>query len=145
MFPNLIRQPPNEAVVEAILTQMLSLVRALLLQELRQSTLDEIFTLIEPYLKLAEKASRQMAMTVLHATLKTFLSEQKAEIEAGEEAFAPGPYIMASLVPRCFDSSIWVTSTALASLQVMVSFIAVHFSYPLFEDGSLNYLSLKLI
>ena len=58
--------------LKGILDKLLSLVQALLLQELRQSTLDEIFTLLEPYLKLSEVLSREMSITLLHATLKTF-------------------------------------------------------------------------
>ena len=34
--------------------------------------MDEIFTLLEPYLKLSEILSREMSITLLHATLKTF-------------------------------------------------------------------------
>ena len=37
--------------------------------------------------------------------------------------FSPGPYIIGSLVPRCFDTSRRVQSTALACLQILVSSI----------------------
>ena len=66
-------EPPGACgQLKGILDKLLSLVQALLLQELRQSTLDEIFTLLEPYLKLSEILSREMSITLLHATLKTF-------------------------------------------------------------------------
>ena len=104
----------------------LSLVQALLLQELRQSTLDEIFTLLEPYLKLSEILSREMAIKLLHATLRTF-NEKRFSIGIGQEIaedepshFSPGPYIIGSLVPRCFDPSRHVQSNALTCLQLLV-------------------------
>lgn len=113
-----------------ILDKLLSLVQALLLQELRQSTLDEIFTLLEPYLKLVETtSSREMAITLLHATLKTyyekenFCCQEDDEQQAVEQNnFSPGPYIIGSLVPRCFDTSRHIQSTALACLQILVRY-----------------------
>ena len=120
--------------MKPILDKLLNLVQSLLLQELKQSTLDEIFTLLEPYLKLPEKLAREMAITILHATLKTFLEnrfplENHPLNESSSDsttistalAFSPGPYIMGSLVPRCFDSSKLVQSNSLACLQLLVS------------------------
>ena len=116
--------------MKPILDKLLNLVQSLLLQELKQSTLDEIFTLLEPYLKLPEKLAREMAITILHATLKTFLenrfpldllNESDSTTISMVQAFSPGPYIMGSLVPRCFDSSKLVQSNSLACLQLLVS------------------------
>ena len=78
--------PPCGLLFEIILI----LLQSLLLQELRQSTLDEIFTLLEPYMKLAEKLSREMAITILHATLKTFLENRFPLNESDPIAFSPG-------------------------------------------------------
>jgi hypothetical protein len=121
----------GDSQLKAILDKLLSLVTALLLQELRQSTLDEIFTLLEPYLKLSEKLSREMAITILHATLRTFYDkrfnplQETVEPQLSDEvddpaSFSPGPYIIGSLVPRCFDTSRHVQSTALTCLQLLV-------------------------
>ena len=41
--------------------------------------------------------------------------------------FSPGPYIIGSLVPRCFDTSRRVQSTALACLQLLVSLLQIFF------------------
>ena len=115
--------PTRTKDLRPTLDKLLSLVQALLLQEPRQSTLDEIFTLLEPYLKLSEKLSREMSVTLLHATLRTFL-EKNNELEKDSETeqnFSPGPYIIGSLIPRCFDTSRRVQSTALACLQLLVS------------------------
>ena len=86
-----------------------------------------------------------MSITLLHATLKTFnegyrypdhepnqqelvlLDDSEKEITEEEpNNFSPGPYIIGSLVPRCFDTSRRVQSTALACLQLLVSFFMMH-------------------
>ena len=129
--------------LKPILDKLLNLVQSLLLQELKQSTLDEIFTLLEPYLKLPEKLAREMAITILHATLKTFLenrfplenhllnesSSSDSTTISTALAFSPGPYIMGSLVPRCFDGSKLVQSNSLACLQLLVSSLYMYIYY----------------
>ena len=129
--------------LKPILDKLLNLVQSLLLQELKQSTLDEIFTLLEPYLKLPEKLAREMAITILHATLKTFLenrfplenhllnesSSSDSTTISTALAFSPGPYIMGSLVPRCFDGSKLVQSNSLACLQLLVSCLYICLYY----------------
>ena len=112
------------------LDKLLNLVQALLLQEPLQSTLDEIFTLLEPYLKLSEKLSREMSVTLLHATLRTFCQshdlkkeEDDDSLSSKRKSFSPGPYIIGSLIPRCFDTSRRVQSTALACLQLLVRYM----------------------
>jgi len=86
---------------------------------------DEIFTLLEPYLKLPEKLSREMAITILHATLKSFWENRFPLTENDPSSFSPGPYIIGSLVPRCFDCSKLVQSTALTCLELLVRKILV--------------------
>ena len=121
------------------LDKLLNLVQALLLQEPLQSTLDEIFTLLEPYLKLSEKLSREMSVTLLHATLRTFCQshdlkkeEDDDSLSSKRKSFSPGPYIIGSLIPRCFDTSRRVQSTALACLQLLVRLLANCFYFPCF-------------
>ena len=143
-FPTVSSGFSNSSVpilIRQMLDTLLTLVQELLLQELRQSTLDEIFTLVEPYLKLSDPLSREMAVTILNTTVEVFLDKypfameatnQDENIENDDEAppketsFAPGPYILGCLVPRCFDTSRHVQATALRSLysllKVMVNF-----------------------
>ena len=130
-------------LIHHILDSLLTLVQELLLQELRQSTLDEIFTLVEPFLKSADPFPREMAVTILKNTVHVFLekypfesqlslSEPEKEgnddtpVVVAEKSFSPGPYIAGCLVPRCFDTSRHVQATALQSLhsllQVIVTF-----------------------
>ena len=60
--------------------KLLKIVQTLLIQELKQSTLDEIFTLIEPYLKIPEAISREMAVIVLQTALQTFLKHYNFQV-----------------------------------------------------------------
>ena len=134
--------PPSKDFLKPTLDKLLNLVQALLLQEPLQSTLDEIFTLLEPYLKLSEKLSREMSVTLLHATLRTFCQSHDLKKEEDEDdsslcsskrrSFSPGPYIIGSLIPRCFDTSRRVQSTALACLQLLVRLLANCFYFPCF-------------
>ena len=57
------------------------------MQELKQSTLDEIFTLIEPYLKLPEPISREMGVSILNTSLKTFLQNFDFRVSPSALAF----------------------------------------------------------
>ena len=47
--------------------------RELSRQEMEQSTLDEIFTLLEPWLRRDCPAAREMSITILHSCLDTYL------------------------------------------------------------------------
>ena len=40
---------------------------------MEQSTLDEIFTLLEPWLRRDCPAAREMSITILHSCLETYL------------------------------------------------------------------------
>ena len=133
---------PNLLIlINQILDTLLTLVQELLLQDLQQSTLDEIFTLVEPYLKLGDPFPREMAVTILSKAVHVFLekypfkvaSDNNDKLITGESSlvicetsFAPGPYIAGCLVPRCFDTSRHVQATALQSLytllKVMIKF-----------------------
>ena len=131
----------NNVLIHHMLDTLLILVQELLLQDLQQSTLDEIFTLVEPYLKLAEPFPREMAVTILNNTVRLFLEKYPFDIKLNSDkldnteeqgvvspakSFAPGPYIAGCLVPRCFDTSRHVQAMAMQSLysllKVMITF-----------------------
>jgi hypothetical protein len=83
VFPCLIKTGDshlNDPKQKQILDKLLKIVQALLIQELKQSTLDEIFTLIEPYLKLPESISREMAVIILQTSLQTFLTNYNFQV-----------------------------------------------------------------
>lgn len=127
VFPCLIRSSDShlgDPKQKKILDKLLKIVQALLLQELKQSTLDEIFTLIEPYLKQPEAISREMAVIILQTSLQTFLSNYNfkdgPDSEVPRDGFSPTPYIIGGIVPRCFDVSKQVQSKALGCLHVIL-------------------------
>ena len=77
----------------------------LLVQQLEESTLDEVFTLLEPHLKQAKVQGREMAVQTLRTTLKTFMVNYDfaglRDSDGGDSSsFKPAPYIIGSLVPR---------------------------------------------
>ena len=100
------------------------MVQVLLKQEMEQSTLDEIFTLLEPWLKKEYPLSREMACKILCLALHTFVENVAFEV-GSPTSFAPGPYVIGSLIPRCFDSSRSVQTLALSCLQLSVKILAV--------------------
>ena len=59
---------------------LLTLVKALLKQELRPSTLDEIFTLLEPKLKQDFDLARDIASAILLAILQTFSEYMQCKV-----------------------------------------------------------------
>ena len=59
----------NNVLIHHMLDTLLILVQELLLQDLQQSTLDEIFTLVEPYLKLAEPFPREIRASAFQSSL----------------------------------------------------------------------------
>ena len=78
----------------------------LLVQQLEESTLDEVFTLLEPHLKQTKVQGREMAVQTLRTTLKTFMVNYDfagglRDSDGGDaSSFKPAPYIIGSLVPR---------------------------------------------
>ena len=120
IFPMMLDQKSQNGKVNLkVLDMLLILVQELQVQHLEQSTLDEIFTLLEPHIKLADANGRDMAVRVLQTTLRTFLDNYPFDSD-GQRAFSPGPYVAGCLVPRCFDSSHHVQSKALDSLHILV-------------------------
>lgn len=110
VFPGMVaqqnysREDNEDGKQRQMVEKLQTLVRELLKQEMEQSTLDEIFTLLEPWLRRDCPAARQMSITILHSCLETYL--EKVDFKVGNPtSFAPGPYIIGSVIPRCFDSS----------------------------------------
>lgn len=77
VFPGMVTAQQNQEGDEGMQRQMVeklqTLVRELLRQEMEQSTLDEIFTLLEPWLRRDCPAAREMSITILHSCLETYL------------------------------------------------------------------------
>ena len=52
-------------------------------QQLEQSTLDEVFTLLEPHMKQERTVGREMAVQTLRTTLKTFMDNYQFSLGKG--------------------------------------------------------------
>eukprot|EP00094_Tigriopus_californicus_P000040 TCALIF_00040-PA protein Name:"Similar to CDC45 Cell division control protein 45 homolog (Homo sapiens)" AED:0.07 eAED:0.08 QI:0/0.16/0/0.85/1/1/7/0/2542 len=113
----------REVLFKQVVDKLLSVVQELLRQELEQSTLDEIFTLLEPWLQKDSSLAKEMAIIVLEKSLRTFLELVQFKV-GSPSSFAPGPYIVGSIVPRCFDASLGVQRVSLECIQLLIKILA---------------------
>ena len=61
----------------------IKLVTRPVVQQLEQSTLDEVFTLLEPHMKQERTVGREMAVQTLRTTLKTFMDNYQFSLGKG--------------------------------------------------------------
>ena len=108
-----------------MVTQLHLLIRELLRQEMEPSTLDEIFTMLEPWLKLDQDLSRELSVNILHRGLETYVTGVKLGVNSPSN-FTPGPYMIGAVVPRCFDPSRRVRRAALDCLQELVRILGLY-------------------
>ncbi len=114
----------NGALRETV-EKLQELVEELLRQDLQQSTLDEIFTLLEPWIKREQSFSREMAVSVLQGCLRSFVKGMSLGV--GEPSdFSPGPYFIGGVVPCCFDETRQVQGRALDCLHTILRILAVY-------------------
>lgn len=135
VFPGLIQQYYSkeenysdvirrEVLFKQVVEKLLCVVQELLRQELEQSTLDEIFTLLEPWLQKDSSLAKEMAIIVLEKSLSTFLELVQFKV-GSPSSFAPGPFILGSIVPRCFDASLGVQRVSLECIQLLIKILAM--------------------
>ena len=66
---------------------------------MEQSTVDEIFTMLESWLRLDQPLSRELAVNILQGTLETYSKNVKLGIGSPSN-FTPGPYMIGACVAR---------------------------------------------
>ena len=108
-----------------MVAQLHVLIKELLRQEMEPSTLDEIFTLLEPWLKLDQDLSRELSVNILHRGLETYVTGVKLGVNSPSN-FTPGPYMIGAVVPRCFDPSRRVRRAAVDCLQELVRTLGLY-------------------
>ena len=108
-----------------MVSQLHVLIRELLRQEMEPSTLDEIFTMLEPWLKLDQDLSRELSVNILHRGLETYVAGVKLGVNSPSN-FTPGPYMIGAVVPRCFDPSRRVRRPAVDCLQELVRTLGLY-------------------
>lgn len=77
-------------------------VQELLMQSLSPATLDEIVTLLEPWLGRKKAEQRLPALETLRDALQTYLDHVKFAYE-GPTTFTQSGFLLARVVPRCTD------------------------------------------
>uniref|UniRef100_A0A6P7GVH6 Maestro heat-like repeat-containing protein family member 1 n=1 Tax=Diabrotica virgifera virgifera TaxID=50390 RepID=A0A6P7GVH6_DIAVI len=83
-------------------TELNQLVKDLLLQNLSPATLDEIVTLLEPWLSKKRQEQRLPAAETLRLVLQTYLDNMKFAYEC-PTTFGQTGFLLAKVVPRCTD------------------------------------------
>eukprot|EP00092_Neocalanus_flemingeri_P030660 GFUD01033291.1.p1 GENE.GFUD01033291.1~~GFUD01033291.1.p1 ORF type:complete len:734 (-),score=118.58 GFUD01033291.1:148-2226(-) len=75
--------------------------------------------MLEPLLKLDQELSRKVATGILLETLSTFTQNVRIGIKSANN-FAPGPYMIGAMVPRCHDPSEEIRKAALQCFQFLM-------------------------
>jgi hypothetical protein len=101
------------------------LIRELLRQDMEQSTLDEIFTMLEPWLKLDQDLSRELSVNIFQGALDTYVKGVKLGVNSPSN-FTPGPYMIGAMIPRCCDPSKNVRRFAMECLQHLLRILALY-------------------
>ncbi len=88
-------------------------------------TASDVFELLEPYLRQNNARAREISLTILQATLVTHLQQVEREQDRSPSEFAPGPWMVCNLVPRCFDEARTVQELALKAMNLVVRIVVV--------------------
>merc|ERR1719419_501723 len=117
------------SVIDQQLTSMVNklhiLIRELLQQDMEPSTLDEIFTMLEPWLKLDQDLSREISVNIFYSALDTYIKNIKLGVNSPSN-FTPGPYMIGAIIPRCCDPSKKVRQFGLECLQHLLRILALY-------------------
>ena len=114
-----------ERTISAMVEELHVLIKELLRQDMEQSTVDEIFTMLEPWLGLEQDLARQLAVSVLLRALETYLRGVRLGVNSPSN-FTPGPYMIGAMVARCHDPSRGVRVPALATVQAILRTLAMY-------------------
>nr|CAD7435661.1 unnamed protein product [Timema monikensis] len=87
---------------EDVLSSLGSLVRQILLDSVSPATLDEMFTLLEPWLVSGDAHQREAAVTTLSMVLRCYLDNLQLGYESPSK-FTQTGLLLGRLVPRCTD------------------------------------------
>ena len=114
-----------ERSISAMVEELHVLINELLRQDMEQSTVDEIFTMLEPWLRLEQDLARQLSVNILLRALETYLKGVKLGVNSPSN-FTPGPYMIGAMVARCHDPSRAVRKGALACVQHILRTLALY-------------------
>ncbi len=100
---------------------MLTLSEEIIKQDSGQDVFEETFALLEPLTEQASPHVREVALTILQATLMAILSQ--ARKDSGKVEFSPDSNTVGRLVIRCFDRSRMVQELAVKTLAIMMQVV----------------------
>jgi len=101
------------------------LIKELLRQDMEQSTIDEIFTMLETWLRLDQSLSRELSVTILRGALEVYSKNVRLGVGSPSN-FTPGPYMIGAIVARCHDPALSVRKTALNCLQYVLRILGIY-------------------
>ncbi len=101
---------------------LLSLIGEVISQKPLQTTLDEVFSHVEPWMKHEARNGREVALTVYKCALQALLSQSKSIQGTG---FSSAPYLITCVIPRCFDCCQQVQELALQVLNLLMQLLVV--------------------
>ncbi|KAF5298497.1 hypothetical protein FQR65_LT01276 [Abscondita terminalis] len=98
-------------------------VQELLTQNLSPSTLDEIVTLLEPWLSRKKAEQRLPALETLRDALQTYLDNVKFAYDS-PTTFSQSGFLLARIVPRCTDPNKTVRKVGAETLRLILCITA---------------------
>lgn len=98
-------------------------VQELLLQNLSPATLDEIVTMLEPWLAKKKAEQRLPACETLRLVLQTYLDDMKFAYEC-PTTFGQTGILLAHIIPRCLDSNKNIRKIAIECLSLVLCIAA---------------------
>ncbi|CAG9840062.1 unnamed protein product [Diabrotica balteata] len=104
-------------------TELNQLVKDLLLQNLSPATLDEIVTLLEPWLSKKRQEQRLPAAETLRLVLQTYLDNMKFAYEC-PTTFGQTGFLLSKVVPRCTDPNKNIRKVAVECLCIILCIAA---------------------
>lgn len=99
------------------------LTRTLLLQSMNPATLDDILTMIEPWLSKKKPEQRLPAMENLKSVLDCYLTNMKFAYETPSK-FGQTGFILGRIIPRCTDPNISLRLVALECVRLILCIAA---------------------
>ncbi|KAF5275577.1 hypothetical protein FQA39_LY06689 [Lamprigera yunnana] len=95
----------------------------LLMQSLSPSTLDEIVTLLEPWLGRKKAEQRLPALETLRDALQTYIDYVRFAYE-GPTTFSQSGFLLARVVPRCTDPNRTIRKVGVETLRLILCITA---------------------
>lgn len=105
-------------------TELNQFVQELLLQNLSPATLDEIVTLLEPWLGRKKAEQRLPAAETLRLVLQTYLDNMKFAYDT-PSSFSQTGFLLSKIVPRCTDPNKNIRKVNLIQIVLLEMYISM--------------------